>query len=503
LKFGGLLGPVLSLEVLDRFLEISLKCALVFLAASVLSVLSKRQSAEVRARIWALALLGFLAVAVFSFVPAPVRFSLVPHSVGFRLDPKIAPLESLAKDPALLLDRPGYGVQKKLKGVEVIASASRGAHLLLLIWGAGALWNLGRWMSARRRLLRKAVQSEPAAASVQAILSESIARVGLNRPVRLCQCPGLKAAWTWGLRKPAVLLPGDADRWPKPALALVLEHELAHIRRRDAWIEALARPVAALLWFHPAVWISWQRLRGERERACDDAVLDQGAKPSEYAAQLLKMAASLGRLDRKSYPELALSGRDGLKGRLAAILGPRGMRGPRRRRVGVVLAAGVIFLIGSLSSSSFWLENGRMGSSALAYWEARDAEKESDLAYIVEDALARGGWTSAYARFFQSLSKGEKIKLSRDQMFNLGARLLLETRSFEEARSVFRTAMEAAPDSARGLKGLGDRFFAAGKRTEAIACYEMMIALYPEVGEELGAVLDSLRSGKPEQILSK
>jgi len=504
LAFGGLLGPVLSLEVLNRFLEISLKCGLVFLVAVVLASISKRQPAKVRARIWAMTLLGFLIVAAFSFAPAPVRFSLIPHSVGFRLDPETAPLESLVKNPPFLSARSENGAQERLKGVDLIATATRAANLLVLIWIAGVLWNLGRWISARRRFVKKAFRSESAAASVQATLSESMARARWTRPIRLSQSPDLKAAWTWGLRNPVVLLPGDADRWPKPALAMVLEHELAHIRRRDSWIEALSCPIATFLWFHPAAWISLKRLRGEREKACDDAVLEKGAKPSEYATQLLKMAASLGPLDRKSYPELALSGRDGLKGRLAAILGPRGVGGARRSRIGALLVAGAVFLIGPLAVSSFWLETGKMNPHVRAYWESGKGDKKRDFAYALEDALVRGGWTSAYARLLQTLNKG-KMKLTRDRTFYIGMRLLLDKNSLDEARSMFRFCAEVFPDmdAPRQLREQGDLYLKGGKTTRAMACYEMAIALNPEVQEELGAKLDSLRAAQPEKVSLK
>jgi tetratricopeptide (TPR) repeat protein len=250
--------------------------------------------------------------------------------------------------------------------------------------------------------------------------------------------------------------------------------------------------VAVLFWFHPAVYLSLRHLRAERERACDDDVLDRGAKPSEYATQLLRMAALLSSIDRKSYPELALSGRDGLKGRLAAILAPRRIPGLRRRRIDVVLVAGAMFLIASLSVSSFWLENGRIGRSAQAYWASGATEKESDLSYAVEQALARGGWTSAYARLLESLLDG-KIKLSSERMVGFGVRLLLEKGSFEEARSVFRLAVEVSPDSARRLEESGDRLLEKGDRAGAQVCYEMMVVLYPDAGEKIEKKLKPLR----------
>jgi uncharacterized protein (TIGR03435 family) len=45
--------------------------------------------------------------------------------------------------------------------------------------------------------------------------------------------------------------------------------------------------VEALFWFHPLVWWIGARLVEERERACDEAVLHAGSKPTDYAEAIL------------------------------------------------------------------------------------------------------------------------------------------------------------------------------------------------------------------------
>jgi uncharacterized protein (TIGR03435 family) len=46
--------------------------------------------------------------------------------------------------------------------------------------------------------------------------------------------------------------------------------------------------VEAALWFHPLVWWIGRRLVNERERACDEAVVQLGGRPDAYAESLLK-----------------------------------------------------------------------------------------------------------------------------------------------------------------------------------------------------------------------
>jgi uncharacterized protein (TIGR03435 family) len=67
----------------------------------------------------------------------------------------------------------------------------------------------------------------------------------------------------------------------------ILAHELAHVRRRDnlaAFVHLMAQ---AVFWFHPMVWWIGARLIDERERACDEAVLDCGSERESYAEGIL------------------------------------------------------------------------------------------------------------------------------------------------------------------------------------------------------------------------
>ena len=99
----------------------------------------------------------------------------------------------------------------------------------------------------------------------------------------------------WGILRPSVLMPADADTWPDERLRIVLLHELAHVKRRDCLTHLFAQLACAAYWFNPLAWMAVRRLRAERERACDDLVLAAGTRGSDYANQLLEIARVMQR----------------------------------------------------------------------------------------------------------------------------------------------------------------------------------------------------------------
>ena len=190
------------------------------------------------------------------------------------------------------------------------------AILLHLATGTVRVWRLARraplvgdrqWLTLAERLSR---------------------RLELRRPVALRSGAGVTMPMASGVFRPVILLPEDADQWSIERREVVLLHELAHVMRRDCLTQWIAQVVCAFYWFNPLVWVAARRLRVERERACDDQVLEAGAKASDYASHLLDLAQTLGSTPTMLMAAVAIARRSQLEGRLLAILDPQ-----LRRRV--------------------------------------------------------------------------------------------------------------------------------------------------------------------------
>ena len=142
-------------------------------------------------------------------------------------------------------------------------------------------------------------------------------RMRVDRIIRYCQSIHVDVPLVAGWLRPVVLLPISAiTGLTRPQLEAVIAHELAHIRRYDAFVNLFQVAVETLLFYHPAVWWLGKRIRTEREHCCDDAAVAVCGSPVVYARALAHLA------ETRQSPALAMA-LDGspLVARVARLLG--------------------------------------------------------------------------------------------------------------------------------------------------------------------------------------
>jgi beta-lactamase regulating signal transducer with metallopeptidase domain len=94
----------------------------------------------------------------------------------------------------------------------------------------------------------------------------------------------------FGISRPVLIWPeGISKHLEEAHLEAILAHEVWHVRRRDNLTAAMHMLVEAIFWFHPLVWWVGARLVEERERACDEQVLELGSQRQVYAESILKV----------------------------------------------------------------------------------------------------------------------------------------------------------------------------------------------------------------------
>jgi hypothetical protein len=206
-----------------------------------------------------------------------VKF-LVPFSLLFSLGSLIGmPAARIADEQPLVLGDALQSASLLVSPTGALrATGSGGGSIYLValsaIWLAGALFVGLRWLLAWRTANSLARAARPApGAPVDARITEADIEPAVARVFR-----------------PVVLLPAALlGRLSARELNAVLAHEQEHIERHDILKANVHRLVETLFWFHPAVWWIGRQMLEERERACDESVLESGHDGADYAAGIL------------------------------------------------------------------------------------------------------------------------------------------------------------------------------------------------------------------------
>ncbi|HET8551667.1 MAG TPA: M56 family metallopeptidase [Gammaproteobacteria bacterium] len=282
------------------------KGALLLAVAALFSFcLRRRASASVRHVVWHLAFVGLLVLPLvaalgptFRLPGLPFNAASAPPALRATASPQAAPAlaqtgpESQVADGA---DLPATWVENAAPSP---GNSAPPAWLtaLLLAWALGAAALLARLGDGLMRIARLSRRADAVDDQGWHALAGDISdRLGLRRKVVLRCHRDIEMPMTFGIRRPVILLPAAAADWPIGKRRLVLLHELAHVRRGDALTQLIMQIARALHWPNPLAWAGARRFLLTREQACDDRVISAGARPSDYAGQLVEVARGLKR----------------------------------------------------------------------------------------------------------------------------------------------------------------------------------------------------------------
>jgi bla regulator protein blaR1 len=173
---------------------------------------------------------------------------------------------------------------------------NRGRPVFFWFWLGGA--GLCAVVAATRivrfeRLLRDTL---PASETLQRLAFEIAGKLGVRRvpDVRYVDCALVPFLW-WAGRRPTIVLPmWLCCQLDDQSSALILAHELAHLRRRDHWVRALELIVATFYWWNPLVWVVRRQIHHLEDLCCDAWVRSTFPdRTKRYAEVLLQTAESL------------------------------------------------------------------------------------------------------------------------------------------------------------------------------------------------------------------
>ncbi|MGO9113000.1 MAG: M56 family metallopeptidase [Thermoguttaceae bacterium] len=307
--------------------------SLVVLAVWLICLVIPSMPARCRCWLWRLAILKFMVVLL---LPTLVNLPLLPAPSPVIPDyqPQLIPdLMAVSVVPAI----PIQDKRMELPSLRTI---------LFFVWiicvGCCFIHLMADWRNVRR--LRKRSRVVDDVASIERLNSQA-RDFGLRYPPALLETEGNGSPMHIGIVRPAIVVPGGTlRRLSPPELAMVLGHELAHIRRGDLLWGLAAAGVQAVFFFHPLVWFGQRRLHLAQEIAADEtAVLRQHGDPASYGNLLVSVVSKIG--PGSSIPAMAM-GTAGSVNSLTRRLVAMNSFGRASRQVivssGVLLAATVL-----------------------------------------------------------------------------------------------------------------------------------------------------------------
>jgi beta-lactamase regulating signal transducer with metallopeptidase domain/HEAT repeat protein len=334
-----------------------LKMTALLVAGAAVAATLRRSSAGARHLVWLATLAGLLVLPA-ALRYAPLQLPILPRSMldtqgpAMNTTPEPLPRYEHARrvegsSPAVLAVRPAQAATSSTW--LPVVSLRQG---LLAAWACGAALLLGYLavgVLSVRRIIRSAQPLD--AAPWTSLLADVADRLDLTRLPTLLASHRASVPFAFGPWRPTVVLPAEARDWTEERRALVLSHELAHLKRRDLAGHALGRAACALYWFHPLVWAAARRLRAESERACDDLVLGSGVRASDYADHLLDILVAV-RHNTVPGAAVAMARRKEFEGRVLAILDPARHRNATQPTQVAALLAGLATVFVAVAASA-------------------------------------------------------------------------------------------------------------------------------------------------------
>lgn len=269
------------LEIINHLWQSTL-----FLLLAMISITAlKKSPAKGRYTVWLLASAKFaLPLSMFAAFGQWLDIgSFLPHTV--ITEPQLYNSAGLVEIVST------YGTGAQVPILETAPTHNEIYYLLTLVWMIGCFGLFALW-GKRSRLFRAILTggSIPASSRETKLLRRLQRRLGLTSQVNLIISDSVAEPVVWGVWRPTIIIPpGLSKNLTKAEFESILIHELSHIANKDNLICILQMTLCCLLWFHPLVWLVKRRILEERERVCDETVIQHGSKSRIYATGLLKV----------------------------------------------------------------------------------------------------------------------------------------------------------------------------------------------------------------------
>ena len=257
-------------------------------AAGLLTFLLRKNHARARYWLWLAASVKFLIP--FSLLVSFGTYLAWPHASPAATGGLYVAMEQISQPfsnaaltmPAIRQAAPAAAAPSLLQWLPA---------LLVAAWLSGFVIVLLAWCVRWRRISAILRESAPLLHGREAATLRRLEHMaGTRKPIDLVSSSASLEPGIFGILRPVLIWPeGISQHLEDAHLEAILAHEVWHVRRRDNLGAAIHMVVEALFWFHPLVWWLGARMVEERERACDEEVVELGSERQVYAESILKV----------------------------------------------------------------------------------------------------------------------------------------------------------------------------------------------------------------------
>ena len=173
--------------------------------------------------------------------------------------------------------------------MQIINFLNENSSLIVLIWFlifSVKCLNIFSNLNHIYRIRNYRIQNPPQYWSDR--VSQLSKTLNIKKPIVLLESQLVKVPSVTGFFKPIILIPvGLLSNLPQDQIEAILLHELAHIRRKDYFINLIQSFAEIIFFFNPGVlWLS-SLLKEERENCCDDIAVGITKSKSKFIHALV------------------------------------------------------------------------------------------------------------------------------------------------------------------------------------------------------------------------
>lgn len=383
-------------DLMELIVSVIIKSFLILVVILTITLFARRESAAVRHL--------FLSTAIIILLVLPIYALSIP---SWNLDVFSNPIYRPHQTSGISQERVNEEDQKprNVSDIDEVKSIDGGEievqsrsipglyDKILMIWIIGTI-GLLLWLIGGRIYSYSIFSKSTRLVDLNLIdkISKAKQIMSLNKDIEILQSDRVKIPIITGLFKSKLILPETIHQWNEDRFGAVLYHELAHIKRNDVLLQFLAQLTCTLYWFNPLTWIIERNLLIERERACDNVVLQLNVKPSVYAEYLMETSEELGTTHRKKWSFTGMAEGTDFKDRILSILDPNAKRSHKKLHSYVKTTILILILLPllaltpwppytnhSLGATSVEVENYSLIESDLIFHEVPDEKFKPDI----------------------------------------------------------------------------------------------------------------------------